>query len=63
MPVNGWDVRSGSILCGGAREQGIGVPTGALATIFATTSKSKKTANQKEAQQTSQKKSKPTTNI
>ena len=61
MPVNGGDRRSGSITYGGTREVDIGVPTGALATIFVKDGNSKKTANQNEPQQqTSQEKRKPT---
>ena len=63
MPVNGGDGRSGSMQYGVTREVGMGVPKGAQATMFATNDKSKKTANQKESQQTSQKKCKPTKNM
>ena len=51
--MNGGDRRSGCINYGGARGEGMGVPTGAWATIFATGGKSTKAANQKEQQQTS----------
>ena len=63
MRANGGDGRSGHIQCGGAREEDMGAPTGAQETIFVTRGKSKKTANQNEVQQTSQKKRKPTQNI
>ena len=43
---------------GGARAEGIGVPTGARATIFVTGDEQQENANQKEEQQTSKKKCK-----
>ena len=56
MPMNGGDGRGWSTWYGGAREEGVGVLTGVRATIFVKADNSKKTANQKQAQQTSQKK-------
>ena len=56
MLMNGEDGRSGPIQYGGAREKGIGVLTGARATIFATGSKQQENAKQEEEQQTSLKK-------
>ena len=44
--MNGEDGRSGSIQCGGAREKGIGVPTGARATTFVTGGKQQENAKQ-----------------
>ena len=54
--MNGEDGRSGPMQYGGAREEGIGVPTGARATICVTGGKQQENANQKEEQQTSKKK-------
>ena len=53
MHTNGGDGRSGPIPHRGARGEGMGVPTGGWAAIFATGGKSTKAANQKEQQQTS----------
>ena len=44
MLMNGEDGRSGQIWYGGAREKGIGVPTGARATIFVTGDKQQENA-------------------
>ena len=58
MPMNGGDWRSGPIPHGGTREEGMGVPTGAWATILPRVANGKKTANQKEEQETSKEKRK-----
>ena len=58
MLMNGEDDRSGSIQYGWAREKGIGVPTGARATIFATGDRQQENTKKQEEQQTSKKKRK-----
>ena len=55
MPMNGEYGRSGSMKYGGARAEGIGVSTGARATIFVTGDEQQENTNQKEEQQTSKK--------
>ena len=58
MPMNGGDGSDWSMYYGRAREEGVGVLTGVRATMFVKAGNSKKTTNQKQAQQTSQKKNK-----
>ena len=53
IPMNGGDEPSGSIYRGGTRKEGMWVLAGPWSTIFGTDDNNKKTANQKEAQQTS----------
>ena len=55
MPMNGGDWRSGPIPHGGTREEGMGVPTGAWATIFVTGGKPQENGKKKAEQQTSKK--------
>ena len=55
MPMNGGDRRSGCINCGGTRGEGMGVPTGPWATIFATGGKPQENGKKKAEQQTSKK--------
>ena len=56
MLMNGEDGRSGPIQYGGAREKGIGVPTGARATIFVTGGQQQENTKKQEVKQTSKKK-------
>ena len=56
--MNDGDGRSGSMHYGGTREEGIGVPTGARATIFVADGNSKKTANPKRRTRNQQEKHK-----
>ena len=58
MRMNGRERRSGSMLYWEAREEGIWVPTGTRAAIFATGGKQQENARQEEEQQTSLKKCK-----
>ena len=44
MPMDGGDGRSGSMQYGGAREEGIGAPTGGRVTIFGTGDKQEENA-------------------
>ena len=46
MHMDGEDGRSGPIWHGGTREKGVGVPTGARATIFVTGGKQQENAKQ-----------------
>ena len=55
VPMNGGDWRGRPIRHGGAREEGIGVPTGAQRTLFAAGGKRQENAQQKEDQQNSKK--------
>ena len=58
MPMNGGDWRSGSMQCGGAREEGMEVPTGARATIFAMGGKEQENSKPKRTTITQQEKRK-----
>ena len=55
MPMNGGDRRSGCMNYGGTHGEGMGVPTGARATMFVTGGKPQETAKKKAEKQTSKK--------